>query len=251
MQPCIADPDCSALALSIQNQVEKTPKFRKLKVGLYSSSLLHHIQLSSHLHHTYHTALGWKQHVFWGILGNVGNLVEKEHKSWHKTLIKHYKIKHDVFLKVDFLFNVQLYINKAVIRFIKLLLWWWSWLQSEAILDPFPNTSCGLKKNKHIHQELIDLKGRWTQTLSLSKKKNKTNKKIRHVCSSSGNRQLYLSQLSYKLGKIVTFTIYGYSFLFLENSILYAWKYKIIIIIMSFRWCFFFCPRHQSTWITF
>lgn len=65
-------------------------------------------------------------------------------------------------------------------------------------------------------------------------------KKPRHVCSSSGNRQLYLSQLSYELGKIVTFTLYD-RFSFQENSILYAWKHEYTIIIMSFRWrfCFF------------
>lgn len=69
----------------------------------------------------------------------------------------------------------------------------------------------------------------------------------KHVCSTSGNRQLYLSQLSYKLGQLWHLHFYD-SFLFLENSILYAWKYEYTIIIMSFRWRFYCCrcPRHQS-----
>lgn len=52
---------------------------------------------------------------------------------------------------------------------------------------------------------LMDLKGRWTQILfcALVQKENR-----KHVCSTSGNRQLYLSQLSYKLGKIVTFNTF-------------------------------------------
>lgn len=54
-----------------------------------------------------------------------------------------------------------------------------------------------------------------------------TNKQTK-ACELFFRKQLYLSQLSYKLGPIGTF----YSFL--ENSILYAWKYQCTIIIMSF-----------------
>lgn len=60
----------------------------------------------------------------------------------------------------------------------------------------------------------------WVQSFCILVQKREKREKIkyknqqpqqrrrRHVCSTSGNRQLYLSQLSYKLGKIVTLTLY-------------------------------------------
>lgn len=144
-----------------------------------------------------------------GILGNVGNLVEVDEVVGEEKIKKKTCVKHTKWI-FPLMSSSAL---KALWRFIKEkdasfhLSGYRSNFSDTSRLFLFPKClffSFFLSRMNRVDRLERELN---PNTVCVLVQKRKKKKQKRHVCSTSGNRQLYLSQLSYKLGKIVTFTL--------------------------------------------